>query len=312
MSAKKQTPNFEPLLLTGESQKEKVDEIMERLKEGIENILTSDKYKEYLTVLSKFPKYSINNCFLIEMQMPEATLVKGYRAWQNDFGRHVRKGEKAIKILAPAPYSVTVEVDKTDKAGNRLKDVSGKPVKTEKKIDGVGFRVVSVFDISQTEGPDLPLPPDITLKDGVDYFNELFCALEKISPVPVSIEPFKGTSAKGIFVRYNDGDGRIVIRAGESELQQVKTLIHELAHAFLEDHQKNMSTVSKEFEAESVAFSVCNYIDLNTSDYSLDYVTEWAQERSTQEIKERLGIIHDTTTKILDALREAGLAKAAA
>lgn len=305
MCNKMQTPNFEPLKLTGIKQKEKVAEIMKNLKEGLDSVFTSENYVNYLKVLSKFPNYSINNCLLISMQMPDATLVKGYKAWQKDFGRYVKKGERGIKIIAPTPYSVTVEVDNTDKTGNKLKDINGNPQKTEKRIEYMGFRVVTVFDVSQTDGKDLPLLPEIRLEDEVEYFESLFQALVNFSPVPVSVEPIQGR-AKGYF---SHAEQRIVVREGESELQMIKTLIHELAHAMLEEHQKNLSREAKEVEAESCAFAVCHYLGLDTSEYSFDYISYWSSSRKEQELKEHLDIIQTTVVEILDGLKESGFIK---
>lgn len=305
MCEKKQTPNFEPLKLSGIRQKDKVAEIMEKLKEGLDSVFTSENYLNYLKVLSKFPNYSINNCLLISMQMPDATLVKGYRAWQKDFGRYVKKGERGIKIIAPTPYSVTVEVDSTDKAGNKLKDADGNQLKTEKQIDYMGFRVVTVFDISQTDGKDLPLLPEIRLEDEVEYFESLFQALVNFSPVPVAVEPIQGR----VMGYFSHVEQRIVIREGESELQMIKTLIHELAHAMLEEHQKDLSREAKEVEAESCAFAVCYYLGLDTSEYSFDYISYWSSSRKEQELKEHLDIIQTTVVEILDGLKESGFVK---
>lgn len=209
---------------------QQVREITDKLEQGIKELFESERFKEYLRTMSKFYNYSFNNTLLIAMQKPEATLVAGYTAWQRNFDRHVMKGEKGIRILAPAPYKTQMEMEKIDpKTQKPVLDADGKPVTEMVEVMRPAFKVVSVFDVSQTEGKELPDIVVDELKGTVENYTAFFEALRQISPVPIGFEDISG-GAKGY---YHLEDRRIAIQEGMSEIQTVKTAIHEIAHAKL-------------------------------------------------------------------------------
>ena len=257
-----------PIILSSEKPGDKVKEITARLEQGIQAIFDSDRYKEFLTAMSKFHDYSLNNTILIAMQ--GGNLVKGYSQWQKEFDRHVKSGEKGIKIFAPAPYKVKKLVDKIDPDTRKpILDSEGKTVKEEKEVTVPAFKVVTVFDISQTEGkefPDLSVKP---LLADVEQYEDFFAALEKASPVPIAFEQITN-GANGYFSLT---DKRIAIKEGVSELQAVKTAIHEIAHAKLHDvdlnapleEQNRIDRRSREVQAESVAYTVCQHFGLDSN-----------------------------------------------
>ena len=225
-----------PIELKAQKPNEKMKEITDRLEQGIQELFDSDRFKEYLQVMSKFHNYSFNNTLLIAMQKPDATLVAGYNSWKNLFGRQVARGAKGIKVLAPSPYKIKKEVDKIDPQTQKpVTDKNGKPVKEETEITVPAFKVVSVFDISQTEGKELPTIGVDELTGDVEQYNDFFKAAELVAPVPVGFENIK-SGAKGY---YSQTDKRIAINEGMSELQNLKTLIHEIAHAKLHDIDLN-------------------------------------------------------------------------
>ena len=269
----------------------KIDEITEQLEQGVKNVFESAEYKAYLELVSKFYDYSINNVFLIFMQMPTATHVAGFKAWQDKFKRHVKKGEKGIKILAPCPHKVKKEVE--DENGN----------KTEKEIQYTTYRAVSVFDISQTEGEDVPsLTTELT--GDVADFATTYKKLESLSPVPVGYEEIK-SGAKGY---YSPSEKRIAINSGMADVQTLKTLVHEIAHAKLHDEdgeEKDADRGTKEVQAESVAYIVCNELGLDTSDYSLTYVAGWSSGKETKELTASMDVIKRTAKEMIEALRVA-------
>ena len=291
-----------PIILTSEKPAEKVKEITARLEQGVQAIFDSDRYKEFLTAMSKFHDYSLNNTILIAMQ--GGNLVKGYSQWQKEFDRHVKKGEKGIKIFAPAPYKVKKLVDKIDPETRKpMLDREGKPIKEEKEITVPAFKVITVFDISQTEGkefPDLSVKP---LLADVEQYEDFFAALEKASPVPIAFEQIGG-SANGYFSLT---DKRIAIKEGVSELQAVKTAIHEIAHAKLHDvdlnappeEQNRAPRHTREVQAESVAYTVCQHFGLDTSDYSFGYVAGWSSGKEMTELKASLETIQTTAKELI-------------
>ena len=291
-----------PIILTSEKPAEKVKEITARLEQGVQAIFDSDRYKEFLTAMSKFHDYSLNNTILIAMQ--GGNLVKGYSQWQKEFDRHVKKGEKGIKIFAPAPYKVKKLVDKIDPETRKpMLDREGKVVKEEKEITVPAFKVITVFDISQTEGkefPDLSVKP---LLADVEQYEDFFAALEKASPVPIAFEQIGG-SANGYFSLT---DKRIAIKEGVSELQAVKTAIHEIAHAKLHDvdlnappeEQNRAPRHTREVQAESVAYTVCQHFGLDTSDYSFGYVAGWSSGKEMTELKASLETIQTTAKELI-------------
>ena len=291
-----------PIVLTSEKPADKVKEITARLEQGVQAIFDSDRYKEFLTAMSKFHDYSLNNTILIAMQ--GGNLVKGYTQWQKDFDRHVKSGEKGIKIFAPAPYKVKKLVDKIDPETRKpMLDREGKAIKEEKEITVPAFKVVTVFDISQTEGkefPDLSVKP---LLADVEQYEDFFAALEKASPVPIAFEQI-GSGANGYFSLT---DKRIAIKEGVSELQAVKTAIHEIAHAKLHDvdlnappeQQNRVDRHTREVQAESVAYTVCQHFGLDTSDYSFGYVAGWSSGKEMTELKASLETIQATAKELI-------------
>ena len=291
-----------PIILSSEKPGDKVKEITARLEQGIQAIFDSDRYKEFLTAMSKFHDYSLNNTILIAMQ--GGNLVKGYSQWQKEFDRHVKSGEKGIKIFAPAPYKVKKLVDKINPDTRKpILDSEGKTVKEEKEVTVPAFKVVTVFDISQTEGkefPDLSVKP---LLADVEQYEDFFAALEKASPVPIAFEQITN-GANGYFSLT---DKRIAIKEGVSELQAVKTAIHEIAHAKLHDvdlnapleEQNRIDRRSREVQAESVAYTVCQHFGLDTSDYSFGYVAGWSSGKEMTELKASLETIQETAKELI-------------
>ena len=209
---------------------QQVREITDKLEQGIKELFESDRFKEYLTTMSKFYNYSFNNTLLIAMQKPDATLIAGYTAWQRNFDRHVMKGEKGIRILAPAPYKVQEEREKLDPVTQKpILDKDGKPVTETVEVTRPAFKVVSVFDVSQTDGKELPDIAVDELTGSVDNYAAFFDALKELSPVPIAFENITD-GAKGYFSHV---ENRIAIQEGMSEIQTIKTAIHEIAHAKL-------------------------------------------------------------------------------
>ena len=297
-----------PIVLTSEKPAEKLKEITDRLEKGIEELFDSEKYKEYLQVMSRFHNYSLRNTILIAMQKPDASLIAGFSAWKNNFGRNVMKGEKGIKIIAPSPFKVKQEKEKTDpRTGQPMIGKDGKPVMEEKEIQIPAYKVVTVFDVSQTEGRELPAIGVNELTGDVERFKEVFAALEKISPVPVGFEKIEGR-AHGY---YHLEEKRIAIDEGMSELQTLKTLIHEIAHAKLHDidlnapkneQQPRADRRTREVEAESVAYTVCQRYGLDTSDYSFGYVAGWSSGKELTELKGSLETIRSAAAEIIDGI----------
>ena len=299
-----------PIVLTSEKPADKLKEITDRLEQGIKELFDSDRYKEYLRVMSKFHNYSFNNTLLIAMQKPDASLVAGFQSWKNNFKRNVVKGEKGIKILAPSPFKIKQEMEKIDPTTQKpVIGADGKPVKEEKEITITAFKVVSVFDVSQTEGKELPdIAVDMLTWD-VERFKDVFAALEKTSPVPIGFEKIAGNSHG----YYHLEEKRIAIDEGMSELQTIKTAIHEIAHAKLHDIDPNAPKEeqadrpdrrTREVQAESVAYAVCQHYGLDTSDYSFGYVAGWSSGRELDELKSSLETIRSTAAEIINSIDE--------
>ena len=291
-----------PIVLTSEKPAEKMKEITDRLEQGITELFDSERYKEYLKVMSRFHNYSFNNTLLIAMQKPDAFLVAGFTAWKNNFQRNVIKGEKGIKIIAPSPFKVKQQTEKIDPH-------TRKPVMEEKEVTIPAYKVVSVFDVSQTEGKELPDIAVDELTGDVDRYKDFFIALEKTSPVPIGFEKITG----GAHGYYHLGDKRITIDEGMSELQTLKTAIHEIAHAKLHDidlnapkdeQQPRVDRRTREVEAESVAYTVCQHYGLDTSDYSFGYVAGWSSGRELAELKGSLETIRSTAAEIINSIDE--------
>lgn len=342
---------------------QQVREITDKLEQGIQELFESERYKEYLNTMSKFYRYSFNNTLLIAMQKPEATLIAGYTAWQRNFDRHVMKGEKGIRILAPAPYKAQEERDKLDPATQMpVLDADGKPVKETVEVMRPAFKVVSVFDVSQTDGKELPDIAVDELTGSVENYAVFFEALKQESPVPISFEDIPG-SAKGYFSHV---ENRIAIQENMSEIQTVKTAIHEIAHAklhgenqpepepawkvvmvsdggtkrdFSSDFKSEAEAISaaeeadwhfvdengfewrleveedlsaiqkiqkdrhtKEVEAESVAYTVCQRYGIETSDYSFGYIAGWSSDKETKELKSSLELIRSTAAEMIESI----------
>lgn len=296
-----------PIVLTSEKPAEKLKEITDRLEQGIAELFDSERYKEYLRVMSKFHNYSFNNTLLIAMQKPDASLVAGFSAWKNKFGRNVMKGQKGIKIIAPSPFKIKQEMEKIDPHTRKpVIGKDGKPVTEEKEITIPAYKVVSVFDVSQTEGRELPDIAVDELTGDVDRYKDFFAALEKTSPVPIGFEKIEG----GAHGYYHLEDKRIAIDEGMSQLQTLKTAIHEIAHAKLhdidlnapKDEQPRVDRRTREVEAESVAYTVCQHYGLDTSDYSFGYVAGWSSGRELAELKSSLETIRSAAAEIINSI----------
>ena len=288
-------------------QLDRVKEITDQLEAGIHDLFESERYQQWLTTMSRFHNYSLNNTMLIAMQKPEATLVAGYTAWQKQFGRQVQKGEKGIKILAPAPYKEMVEMDKID-PDTRLPvlDENGDPVKEEQEVTRPAYKVVSVFDVSQTDGKELPTIGVNELTGDVKNYHKLFNALKDICPVPICSENIQG-GANGY---YDDGAKRIAIRSGMSQVQTIKTMIHEISHQRLHskenmDEEKLPDRSTKEVEAESIAYTVCSHFGLDTADYTFGYVAGWSSGKDTKELKNSLERIRKTADEMITSIDQA-------
>ncbi len=299
-----------PIVLTSEKPAEKLKEITDRLEQGIAELFDSERYKEYLKVMSKFHNYSFRNTVLIAMQKPDASLVAGFSAWKNNFERNVMKGQKGIKIIAPSPYKIKQEMQKIDPHTQKpIIGKDGKPVTEEKEVTIPAYKVVSVFDVSQTEGKELPDIAVDELTGDVDRYKDFFAALEKTSPVPIAFENIEG----GSHGYYHLEDKRIAINEGMSELQTLKTAIHEIAHAKLHDidlnapkdeQQPHVDRRTREVEAESVAYTVCQHYGLDTSDYSFGYVAGWSSGRELSELKSSLETIRSAAAEIINSIDE--------
>lgn len=254
----------------------------------MKEVFESDKYREMLKCMSKFHHYSLNNCLLIAMQYPSASLVAGYRTWQKEFDRQVRKGEKGIRILAPCKYKV--EKDAADDGDKEIVEITG-------------FRVVSVFAYEQTEGRELPMIGVNEMTGDVKNYHKLFNALKDICPVPICSEDIQG-GANGY---YDDATRRIAIRSGMSRIQTIKTMIHEISHQRLHskenmDEEKPPDRNTKEVEAESIAYTVCSHFGLDTADYTFGYVAGWSSGKDTKELRNSLERIRKTSDEIIVAI----------
>ena len=278
------------------------------MEQGITELFDSERYKEYLRVMSKFHNYSFNNTLLIAMQKPDASLIAGFTAWKNQFQRNVKKGEKGIKIIAPSPFKIKQETEKIDPQTQKpVIGRDGKPITEEKEITIPAYKVVSVFDVSQTEGKELPDIAVDALTGDVEQYSDFFAALEKTSPVPIGFEKIEG----GAHGYYHLEDKRITLDEGMSELQTLKTAIHEIAHAKLHDidlnapkdeQQPRVDRRTREVEAESVAYTVCQHYGLDTSDYSFGYVAGWSSGRELAELKSSLETIRSAAADIINSI----------
>lgn len=289
------------------TEKQRVQELTDKLEQGLQDLFNSDSYCNYLSTMSKFHNYSFNNTLLIAMQKPDATLVAGYKAWQKNFERHVNKGEKAIRILAPAPYKIKEERDKIDPVTQELLlDKDGNPQKEEVEITIPAFRAVSVFDVAQTDGKPIPELAAKELLSDVEGYQDMIRAVEAISPVPIELEEIAGDS-KGYYDREAK---RIAVQENMSESQTLKTMIHEVAHSKLhskeveQDEQMKKDRNTKEVEAESIAYTVCQHFGIDTSDYSFGYIAGWSSGRDTKELRSSMDTIRRTASELITGIEE--------
>lgn len=289
---------------SAKSLQERVAELTRQLENGVKAVFSSDRYAEYLQAMSKFYRYSYGNVLLILAQCPYASQVAGYRLWRDEFGRQVKRGEKGIAILAPSTYHRDKLVDRKDPdTGATLKGPDGQPLQETQRVKLTRFVIVHVFDVSKTEGKEVPSLGVNELTGSVEDFSALYDRLVALSPLPIVQEDFPG-EAKGMCC-YNDQ--RIVIRPGMSQVQTVKTLIHEIAHAKLHDpvnvpKEERKGRSAKEVEAESVAYVVCQRLGIDTSDYSFGYVAGWSRDKKLDELKAALGTIQTTAAALIDAI----------
>lgn len=279
------------------SPSERLKALTDQLEQGVSDIFQSGQYAAYLTAMSKFHHYSFGNTMLIFMQCPNATNVAGYHDWRRNFGRQVKRGERGITILAPCPYRRKEEVEEAASDGSSATSVQW--------VQRMGFRTVTVFDVSQTEGKPLPeLAKKLT--GDVAQYERMIAALRGISPYPISIEPFPGTA----YGCCNFVEQRILVQPGMSQTQTIKTLIHEVSHAKL--HAPTEKTDGKlpqskqrfvrEMEAESVAYVVCRHFGVDTSDYSFGYVAGWSRGRELSQLKGSLELIRNTAAELIDGI----------
>ena len=271
-----------------------VKEIKEKLEKGLRDLFDSEKYKTYLNTMSKFHNYSFNNTLLISMQRPDASLVAGYDAWQKNFERHVKKGAKGIKIIAPVIIKKEVEDEKAEKEG------------VKKIVEVTKFKVATVFDVSDTEGKELPKIGVNELNGQVEKYHQLSKAIEEIAKVPIEYRDI-ANGAKGFF---SSRDNKIVVQKDMTQTQTLKTLIHELAHSILhgqpdkgvENDGAKKDRRTKEVEAESVAFTVCQYLGVDTSDYSFGYIAGWSSGKEMEELKSSMQTIRRTANEIINGV----------
>ena len=276
---------------------ERIKEIMIEIENGIQDLFQSGKLESYLKTMSKFHRYSLNNTILIYLQRPDATYCAGFQTWKNEFGRHVKKGEKGIKILAPAPFKKTVRVEKLDPVTHApVRDASGQAVMEEQTIQVPHYKTVMIFDLSQTEGPPLPeLAAELT--GDVQQYDAFMEALRRTSPVPIEIRPIE-QSVDGFFSRETQS---ITIREGMSQAQTVCVALHELAHSIRHNDEqgKEKSRAVKEVEAESCAMAVSSYYSLDTSATSIPYLSSYSRDRSLPELRSSLQIIMETVDQLI-------------
>lgn len=281
-----------------------VREITGQLEQGVMELFESRKYKDYLTTMSKFHSYSHNNIMLIFQQKPDATLIAGYSAWKTEHGRQVRKGSKAIKILAPAPYRVRAIRDRTDPdTGKPVTDGNGNPIKEDVEVRKLAFKVVNVFDVSDTEGRELPSIGVSELSGDVEGYEDFFEALKRTCPVPIGSDAIS-SGAKGYF---SHTENKIVVRQGMHQVQTIKTVIHEMAHQRLHseespEYERDKPRNSMEVEAESVAFTVCRHYGIDTSDYSFAYIAGWSEGKGLPKLRGSLDMIRKTSSEFISRI----------
>ena len=298
------TSTFDPKA-AAEARKAEMEEITSKLEKGVKEIFDGANYQQYLNFCAKLPRYSVNNQILIMMQKPDATMCQSFTNWK-EVNRHVRKGEKGIRILAPAPYKMQKEQDKVDASGKAVLDKDGEPVKETVEVTINAFKPVSTFDISQTEGEPVPTPGVDELTGSVEGYETLLVAIKEVVPVPINFEQID-SGAKGF---YHLEENRIVVQVGMSEAQTVKTLLHEASHQALhskeamDSSEEKKSKNQKETEAESVAYVVCQHYGIDTSDYSFPYVATWSADKEVPELKASLDTIRRTASALIVKIDE--------
>ncbi len=298
------TSTFDPKA-AAEARKAEMEEITTKLEKGVKDIFTTDGYKDYLNFCAKLPRYSVNNQILIMLQRPDATMCQSFTNWK-EMNRFVRKGEKGIRILAPAPYKMQKEQDKLDASGRPVLDKDGEPVKETVEVTINAFKPVSTFDISQTEGDPVPTVGVSELTGSVEGYETLLEAIKEAVQVPISFEQID-SGAKGF---YHLEENRIVIQEGMSEAQTVKTLLHEASHQALHSREamqasgEQKSKNQKETEAESVAYVVCQHYGIDTSDYSFAYVATWSADKEVPELKASLDTIRRAAADLIVKIDE--------
>lgn len=296
-----------------QSSKERIKEITAGIEKGIMELFESDRYRNYLTTMSRFHKYSLNNVMLIHAQRPDATLVAGFSKWKNSFGRHVKKGEKGIQILAPTPYKIKVDKEKLDPDTKLpMLDDEGKPITEEKEVTIPMFKVVSVFDVAQTEGKPLP-QISFSLTGDVAQYEVFMEALRRTSQVPITIEPM-GPGMDGYFHLEKQA---IFLREGMSQVQTVCAAIHEMAHSRLHNYEKMTELAddgetilvpgekdrnTEEVEAESISYAVCQYFGIETADNSFGYIASWSQGKELKELRASLETINKTSSELISGI----------
>ena len=293
-----------------QTSKDRMREIVDSIENGIKELFESDKYRQYLSTMSRFHRYSVNNTMLIYMQRPDATHVAGFNKWRDQFGRNVLKGEKGIRIIAPTPYKKKVEEIKTDPETNApVLDADGKAIIEEKEIRIPMFKVVSVFDVSQTSGKPLPqLAAD--LSGNVQQYEVFMEALRRASPVPMEIKPVARDTDGFFSIKAQS----ITIRAGMSEVQTVCAAVHEIAHAKLHDYEHmteladdgetilvpgEKSRNTEEVEAESISYAVCQYYGIETGENSFGYIATWSKGKELKELRASLETINKTASELI-------------
>ena len=298
------TSTFDPKA-AAEARKAEMEEITSKLEKGVKDIFDGANYQQYLNFCAKLPRYSVNNQILIMMQKPDATMCQSFTNWK-EVNRHVRKGEKGIRILAPAPYKMQKEQEKMDASGKTVLDKDGEPVKETVEVTINAFKPVSTFDVSQTEGEPIPSPGVDELTGSVEGYETLLAAIKEVVPVPISFEQID-SGAKGF---YHLEENRIVVQEGMSEAQTVKTLLHEASHQALHSKEamdsagEKKSKNQKETEAESVAYVVCQHYGIDTSDYSFPYVATWSADKEVPELKASLDTIRRTASELIVKIDE--------
>ena len=298
-----------------QSSKERIKEITAGIEKGIMELFESDRYRNYLTTMSRFHKYSLNNVMLIHAQRPDATLVAGFSKWKNSFGRHVKKGEKGIQILAPTPYKIKVDKEKLDPDTKLpMLDDEGKPITEEKEVTIPMFKVVSVFDVAQTEGKPLP-QISFSLTGDVAQYEVFMEALRRTSQVPITIEPME----PGMDGYFHLEKQAIFLREGMSQVQTVCAAIHEMAHSRLHNYEKMTELAddgetilvpgekdrnTEEVEAESISYAVCQYFGIETADSSFGYIASWSQGKELKELRASLETINKTSSELISGIEQ--------